>query len=120
MVAASSLVASCLVASPGSLGAASPLAPFPLPLASATIGVLLIAVPLVLLWLLAMFVGAARIPNDRVGVLEKLWSLRGNLSGGRIIATRGQAGYQARILRGGLPFGLWGGAESLPKVAAAP
>jgi uncharacterized membrane protein YqiK len=74
---------------------------------SVTASVVLVVIPLLLLWLAAMFVGAAHIPNDRVGVLEKLWSLRGSVTGGRIIATAGEAGYQAGLLRGGLHFGLW-------------
>ncbi len=47
------------------------------------------------------------IPNNRIGVVEKLWSLRGSLSEGHIIATRGQAGFQSEVLRGGIHFGLW-------------
>jgi uncharacterized membrane protein YqiK len=79
-----------------------------MPLAlSVTASVVLVVVPLLLLWLAAMFVGAAHIPNDRVGVLEKLWSMRGSVTDGRIIATGGEAGYQANLLRGGLHFGLW-------------
>ena len=66
----------------------------------------LIGVPLVVLWLAASFVGAKHIPNDRLGVVEVLWSLRGSVTGGRIIAQSGEAGYQARILRGGLHFRL--------------
>src|SRR5215218_2607189 len=108
MFAASMLVAPCLLAGIKLVTNGAPPARPGLPLAmSVGASVVLIAVPLVLLWLLAMFVGAAHIPNDRVGILEKLWSLRGNLAGGRIIATRGEAGYQAGLLRGGLHFGLW-------------
>jgi uncharacterized membrane protein YqiK len=47
------------------------------------------------------------IPNKQVGVVEKLWSLRGSVPEGRIIALNGEAGYQAELLRGGLHFGLW-------------
>jgi len=54
----------------------------------------------VLAWLL----GVRYIPHNRVGVVEKLWSLAGSLREGRIIATRGKAGFQARILRGGIHF----------------
>jgi len=57
-----------------------------------------IAGPLVLLWLS----GLRFIPHDRVGVVEKLWSVSGSLSGGRIIALQGEAGVQAAILRGGI------------------
>ncbi len=55
------------------------------------------------LWWLAVRV----IPNDKVGVVEKLWSQKGSISEGRIIALNGEAGYQADLLRGGLHFGLW-------------
>jgi len=47
------------------------------------------------------------IPNDKVGVVEKLWSFSGSVGEGRVIATRGEAGFQAELLRGGLHFGLW-------------
>jgi uncharacterized membrane protein YqiK len=47
------------------------------------------------------------IPNDKVGVVEKLWSPRGSVSDGRIIALSDEAGYQATLLRGGLHFGYW-------------
>jgi uncharacterized membrane protein YqiK len=48
--------------------------------------------------------GAIRyIPNDRVGVLEKLWSLRGSVRQG-LIALHGEAGFQPEVLRGGYHF----------------
>src|SRR4051812_4740059 len=68
---------------------------------------LMVAVPLLLLWLVAGFVGARYIPNEYVGIVEKLWSMRGSVGEGRIIAPGGEAGYQAHVLRGGLPFRLW-------------
>jgi uncharacterized membrane protein YqiK len=43
------------------------------------------------------------IPNNRAGVVERLWSFRGSLQSG-FIALRGEAGYQAEVLRGGLHF----------------
>src|SRR5262244_1744592 len=47
------------------------------------------------------------IPNDRVGIVEKLWSPRGSLKSG-LIALNGEAGFQPRLLRGGwhvlMPF----------------
>jgi uncharacterized membrane protein YqiK len=54
-------------------------------------------------WLL--FAGAAvvYIPNDRLGVLEKLWSLKGSVHNG-LIALDGEAGFQPDILRGGFHF----------------
>src|SRR5262245_50541825 len=47
------------------------------------------------------------IPNDKVGVVEKLWSREGSVKDGRIIALHDEAGYQATLLRGGLHFGYW-------------
>jgi len=47
------------------------------------------------------------IPNDRVGIVEKLWSATGSLKGG-LIALNGEAGFQPQLLRGGwhvlMPF----------------
>jgi len=47
------------------------------------------------------------IPNDRVGIVEKLWSAGGSVAEGRIIALGREAGYQAELLRGGIHFGYW-------------
>jgi uncharacterized membrane protein YqiK len=47
------------------------------------------------------------IPNNRVGIIEKLWSAAGSVPEGHIIALNGEAGYQAELLRGGLHFGFW-------------
>jgi uncharacterized membrane protein YqiK len=56
---------------------------------------------------LPWFLGVRYIPHHKVGVVEKLWSLRGSLSGGKILALDGEAGFQADILRGGLHFGYF-------------
>ena len=50
--------------------------------------------------------GLRYIANNRVGVVEKLWSMTGSVPEGRIIALDGEAGFQAEVLRGGLHFGL--------------
>ena len=48
--------------------------------------------------------GALRyIPNDRLGILEKLWSFRGSVRNG-LIALKGEAGFQPEVLRGGFHF----------------
>jgi uncharacterized membrane protein YqiK len=47
------------------------------------------------------------IPNNCVGIVEKLWSSSGSLTEGRLIATDGKAGYQAALLRGGVHVGYW-------------
>jgi uncharacterized membrane protein YqiK len=54
-----------------------------------------------------MISGVRYIPNNRVGVVEKLWSGKGSVPEGRIMALGGEAGYQVEVLRGGLHFGLW-------------
>ncbi|MGO7536977.1 SPFH domain-containing protein [Rhizobium ruizarguesonis] len=43
------------------------------------------------------------IPNDRLGILEKLWSFRGSVNNG-FIALGGEAGFQPDVVRGGLHF----------------
>jgi uncharacterized membrane protein YqiK len=55
------------------------------------------------------------IPNNRVGIVEKLMSASGSLTEGAVIALHGEAGYQAEILRGGLHFGLWRGQYAIHK-----
>ena len=56
------------------------------------------------LLLAAWLTGAIRyISNNRVGVVEKLWSFSGSLKGG-LIALGGEAGFQPDVLRGGLHF----------------
>src|SRR5258707_793238 len=47
------------------------------------------------------------IPNQQLGIVEKLWSRTGSVPEGSIIALNGEAGYQADLLRGGIHFGLW-------------
>jgi uncharacterized membrane protein YqiK len=83
------------------------------PLAGEILGgaliVLILLLPIV--WLTVRY-----IPNQQVGVVEKLWSARGSVSEGRIIALDGEAGFQAEVLRGGLHFGLWRWQYRLHKV----
>ena len=69
--------------------------------AALIVGVVLFLL-LVLPWLTVRY-----IPNDRIGIVEKLWSAKGSLTEGAVIALNGEAGYQADILRGGIHFGLW-------------
>jgi uncharacterized membrane protein YqiK len=63
----------------------------PLPIAS-------LLVTVVLLWRSICY-----IPNDRVGVVERLWSFEGSLTE-RIIALDGKAGFLPEVRRGGLHF----------------
>ena len=51
--------------------------------------------------LLFYLLGLRRISNDRVGIIEKRVSSKGSVSRG-FIALDGEAGYQPRLLRGGL------------------
>lgn len=73
-------------------------------LGGASVGLWLGVIALVVLAALARSSGAVRyIPNDRLGVLEKLWSFRGSVRGG-LIALNGEAGFQPEVLRGGYHF----------------
>ncbi len=69
-----------------------------------------------LLWLIGLvalilaateLAGLRYIANNRVGVVERLWSMKGSVPEGRIIALEGEAGLQAEVLRGGIHLGLW-------------
>lgn len=51
--------------------------------------------------------GMRFIPNNRVGIVEKLWSSSGSLPEGRFIVLDDEAGYQAGLLRGGIYFFFW-------------
>src|SRR4051794_41937024 len=65
----------------------------------------------------AAFVGSGMryIPNNRVGIVEKLWSPRGSVPEGRMMALAGEAGFQGHLPRGGLPFGVWGWQDRNPQ-----
>jgi uncharacterized membrane protein YqiK len=52
---------------------------------------------------LIMLSGIRFIPNNRIGVIEKRFSGKGSVKSG-FIAINGEAGYQPRILRGGLHY----------------
>jgi uncharacterized membrane protein YqiK len=60
----------------------------------------ILSIPAILLtffWLM----GIRYVPNNRVGLVEKRFSGKGSVQGG-FIALHGEAGFQPRILRGGL------------------
>src|SRR5215471_2282203 len=65
--------------------------------------VLLVAIIVVLLVIVFMSGCVIYIPNNRIGVLEKLWSLRGSIRDG-FIACSGEAGFQPDVVRGGYHF----------------
>jgi uncharacterized membrane protein YqiK len=60
----------------------------------------LLLLGLVLLYVLGM---VRYIANDRVGVVEKLWSLKGSVQSG-LLALDGEAGLQPELRRGGFHF----------------
>src|SRR4051812_36273915 len=43
------------------------------------------------------------IPNDRIGIVEKLWSGHGSVKAG-LMALNGEAGFQPDVIRGGFHF----------------
>ncbi len=53
--------------------------------------------------LLTLFNTFRYIPNNKVGIVEKLWSMSGSLKSG-LIALSGEAGFQPQVLRGGWHF----------------
>jgi len=56
---------------------------------------------LLILYLFNAVSGCVRyVPNNRLAVLERLWSLRGSVKGG-LIALHGEAGFQPEVVRGG-------------------
>lgn len=68
-------------------------------------GILAIVVAVIgLLVLLIVLLGIRYIPNNRIGIVEKRWSFsKGSVKSG-LIALNGEAGYQPRVLRGGLHY----------------
>src|SRR5262245_13387449 len=63
----------------------------------------LVLAPLLLAWLC----GVRYVPHGSVGIVEKLWSASGVLAEGRMLATGGEAGFAAELLRGGVYFGFF-------------
>jgi len=63
---------------------------------------LLLPTSVLALALITWLLGFRYIPHHKVGVVEKLWSSRGSLTAGRILALEGEAGFQALLLRGGV------------------
>lgn len=81
------------------------------------------AIPLVILFaillallLLGELVGLRYIPNNKVGIVEKLWSRSGSVEQGRLLALGDEAGFKADVLRGGFHIGLWRWQYRLHKV----
>jgi uncharacterized membrane protein YqiK len=74
---------------------------------------LIIGIPLFLLlfykFILRVFFGLVIVPEDRIGLIIKKFVLFGKqeLPEGRIIATKGEAGFQAQTLAPGVYFWKW-------------
>lgn len=66
-------------------------------------GLMILGGGLCLLLLAVVLSGIRYIPNDRVGIVEKRWSLRGSVKSG-LIALGGEAGFQPTLLRGGVHY----------------
>ncbi|MFZ5554605.1 MAG: SPFH domain-containing protein [Bacteroidota bacterium] len=61
-------------------------------------------------FILRVFFGMVIVPEDRIGLVTKKFVLFGQhkaLPDGRIVATKGEAGFQAKTLAPGLYFGMW-------------
>ncbi|MDI3320803.1 SPFH domain-containing protein [Pinibacter soli] len=61
-------------------------------------------------FILRMFFGMVIVPENRIGLVTKKFVLVGanrGLPDGRIIATKGEAGFQAQTLAPGLYWGMW-------------
>jgi uncharacterized membrane protein YqiK len=61
-------------------------------------------------FVLRVFFGMVIVPEDRIGLVTKKFVLFGenkNLPDGRIIATKGEAGFQAQTLAPGLYWWMW-------------
>src|SRR6516225_3977940 len=87
------------------------------PVPSGVIGVLYFLAVLLGIVLLCELIGLRYIPNSRVGIVEKLWSAKGSVEEGRIIALSDEAGYHVDLLRGGFHFRLWRWQYRIHKVA---
>lgn len=61
-------------------------------------------------FILRVFFGMVMVPENRIGLVTKKFVLIGGdreLPDGRIIATKGEAGFQAKSLAPGLYWGMW-------------
>src|SRR2546425_2258589 len=81
------------------------------------VGVLYFLLVVLGFFLICELIGLRYIPNSRVGIVEKLWSAKGSVEDGRIIALTDEAGYQADLLRGGFHLGFWRWQYRIHKVA---
>lgn len=71
---------------------------------------LIIAALLSYKFILRVFFGMVMVPENRIGLVTKKFVLFGDnkeLPNGKIIATKGEAGFQAQTLAPGLYLGMW-------------
>ncbi len=78
-----------------------------LPVEASWVGWVGVLIAVAFLLGLPRLLGIVYIPHTHVGLIEKIWSGKGSLREGRIIACNGEAGLQAKFLRGGIHFGLY-------------
>jgi uncharacterized membrane protein YqiK len=73
-------------------------------MSSLLFGLMVVAAALLTVLLLLLVSGVIKyIPNDRIGVVEKLWSSSGSVQSG-LLALNGEAGLQPELRRGGFHF----------------
>lgn len=73
-------------------------------MSSLLFGLMVVAAALLMVMLLLWVSGVIKyIPNDRIGVVEKLWSSSGSVQSG-LLALNGEAGLQPELRRGGFHF----------------
>ena len=73
-------------------------------MSSLLFGLMVVAAALLILLMLFLASGVIKyIPNDRIGVVEKLWSSSGSVQSG-LLALNAEAGLQPELLRGGFHF----------------
>jgi uncharacterized membrane protein YqiK len=75
-------------------------------------GMIILGVLLILMYkiIFRVFFGMVIVPQNRIGLVTKKFKLLGankSLPDGRIIATKGEAGFQAQALAPGLYWGYW-------------
>jgi len=66
--------------------------------------------PLFYKFILRVFFGMVIVPENKIGLVTKKFVLVGTnraLPDGRIIATKGEAGFQGKTLAPGLYWGMW-------------
>jgi len=71
---------------------------------------LVLIFPLFYKFILRVFFGMVIVPENKIGLVTKKFVLVGanrSLPDGRIIATKGEAGFQAKTLAPGLYWGMW-------------